>query len=189
MVKQHKLKRSIVDQFAEEPRSKTRTMVEPKVEDGADASEKKAPRKRWKKKNKSEGRYTSDNGEEEKFDGACDEMKGKVFSISRNQADNYAHSHKMLQIVAGVKYTAKVAAAIRDYKEKPSNLKAPIKPELSALIADGTLTRNDGVVPENLMDVYKESVKIYGRTELKFESDCESAFSLVIGQCSPNMIS
>ena len=133
---------------------KTRTMVEPKVEDGADASEKKAPRKRWnKKKNKSEGRYTSDDGEEEKFDGACDEMKDKVFCISRNQADNFAHSHKMLQVVAGMKYSAKVNAAIRDIKEKPSMMKVPTKPELSALIADGTLRSSDTAVPDNLMDV------------------------------------
>ena len=74
------------------------------MEDGADALEKKAPRKgRWnRKKNKSEGRYAYDDGEE-KFEGACDEMKGKVFSIGRNQADNFAHSYKMLQIVVGVK--------------------------------------------------------------------------------------
>ena len=72
-------------------------MVEPKVEDDAEASGKKAPRKRWnKKKNKSEDRRASDDGGEEKFEGACDEMKDKVFSISRNQADNFAHSYKML---------------------------------------------------------------------------------------------
>ena len=160
------------------------------MEDGADASEKKAPKKgRWNKnkKNKSSG-YANDDGEE-KFEGACDEMKGKVFSIGRNQADNFAHSHKMLQIVVGVKYTSKVAAAIRDYKVKPTNLRAPIRPELAALISDGTLLDTATAVPENFMDVYREKVKIYSKIELQFEQHCESAFSLVIGQCSPNMIS
>ena len=87
-----------------------------------------------------------------------------------------------------MKYSAKVAAAIRDYKEKPSMMRVPKKPELSALIADGTLLSNDTIVPDNLMDVYKEKMKVYARTELKFEADCESAYSLVIGQCSLKMI-
>ena len=39
------------------------------------------------------------------------------------------------------------------------------------------------------MDLYKEKMKIYAKVELKFEFDCESAFSLVVGQCSPKMIS
>ena len=132
------------------------------MEDGADALEKQAPRKRWnnRKKNKSGDRYTSEDGGKEKFDGACDEMKNKVFSISRNQADNFAHTHKMLQVVAGMKYSAKVAAAIRDFKEKPAMMKVPVKPELSALVTTGTVLDTATAVPDNLMDVYKEKMKV-----------------------------
>ena len=123
-------------------------MVEPKVEDDADASEKKAPRKRWnKKKNKSGDRYTPEDGGKEKFDGVCDDTKKKVFSFSRNQADNFAHTHKMLQIVAGMKYSAKVAAAIRDFKKKPVMMKVPVKPELSALILASTVVDTATTVP------------------------------------------
>jgi len=159
-------------------------------EDGEDAPEKKAPRKRWnKKRNKYEDRYTSDGGDEEKFEGACDEMKKKVFSIGRNQADNFSHTHKMLQVVLGTKYTSNVSAAVKDYKETPTKMKAPVKPVLADLKLAGKVDAKATVVPDNLTDIYKEKVKTYSRLESKFEQDCESAFSLVIGQCSPLMIS
>ena len=68
-----------------------------KVEDkdgDASVSEKKAPRQRWnnRKKNKSGDRYTQDDGEKEKFDGTCDDMKNK-YSVSAETRQTTSHTH------------------------------------------------------------------------------------------------
>ena len=100
----------------------------------------------------------------------------------------YATTMNVLVIQVGMKYSAAVSSAVQELKVKPTVLKIPVKPELSKLIADGTLTSADTAVPENLMDLYKEKMKMYAQVEEKFERDCISVYLLVKGQCSWNMI-
>ena len=163
-------------------------MVDPKVENkGADALEKE--KDCWDKYKKKPKASTQDTSGKEKFEGASDDMKGNVFSIGRNQADVHATTMAMLEIVVEMKYIAVVASAIRDLKERPVILKIPVKPELTTLQEYGTLESTDTAVPDNLMNLYKEKMKMYAREEKKFELDCQSVYLLVKGQCSPKIIS
>ena len=70
---------------------------------------------------------------------------------------------------------------------KPQILKLPDKPELSKLISDGELLSTVTAVPDNLMNLYKEEMKMYAREKKRFELDCQSVYLLVKGQCSPKM--
>ena len=155
----------------------------------ADASEKHPTRGRWyNNKKKPRASITATVGKE-KFECASDKMKGHVFSIGKNQANVYATTMNALVIQVGIKYSAAVLSAVRELVVKPTILKILEKPELSKLIADGTLTSADTAVPDNLMDLYKEKMNMYARVENKFELDCTSVYLMVKGRCSLNMIS
>ena len=95
-------------------------------------------------------------------------MKGNVFSIGRNQADVYATTMNMLIILVGIKYSAAVSSAVRELVVKPTMMKVPDKPELSKLIADGEILTTATAVPDNLMDLYKEEMKMYAREKKRF---------------------
>ena len=111
------------------------------------------------------------------------------FSTGRNQADVFVTKMNMLVIVVGIKYSVAVSSAVRELVVKPTMMKIPDKPELSKLIADGELTSSDKVVPDNMMDLYKEEMKMFAREKKQFELDCRSVYLLVKEQYSPNMIS
>ena len=88
-------------------------MVEqPKVENKNESTDKK-PR-RWRRNKYSTS--THDTSGKEKFEGAADEMKGNVFSIGKHQADTYTSTMNALVIQVGTKYSAIVAAAIKELK-------------------------------------------------------------------------
>ena len=159
--------------------SQTRTMVEPKVENkNTDAWEKKG---HWNKYNKKPKASTQDTGEKEKFKGANNDMNGNVFLIGRNQADVHTTTMSMFEIQVGMKYTASVVLAVQDLVVKPKMLKLPDKPELLKLTADREVLLTVMAVPDNLMDLYKEEVKIYAREKKRFELDCQSVYLLVKG--------
>ena len=142
----------------------------------------------WNRYNKKLKASIQDTSGREKFEGASDDMKGNVFSIGRNQADVHATTMAMLEIVVGMKYTASVASAIRDLKEKPAILKIPEKPELATLQGNRTLFSTATAVRDNLIDLYKEKMEMFARDKKKFEFDCQCVYLLVKGQCSPKMI-
>ena len=106
------------------------------------------------------------------------------FFIGRNQADVYATTMNMLVIQVGTRYSAAVTSAVQDLVVKPTMMKLLDKPELLQLIADRELTSADKAVPDNLMDLYKEEMKIYAREKNRFELDCRCVYLLVKGQCS-----
>ena len=115
-------------------------------------------------------------------------MKGHGFVIGRSQIDDYRHIIRRLQVVAGVIYSAAVLSAIRDLKDKPAMLKVPVKPTLTGLIPNGTLVDTTTVVSDNHLDMYTQKIKMNAKVEIKFELDCQRAYLLVKGQCSPKMI-
>ena len=143
----------------------------------ADASEKK--KGCWNKYNKKSKYSTQEASEKDKFEGASDDMKGNVFFIGRSQADVYATTIAMLEIVVTMNYTAIVASVIQDLKERPAMLKVPVRPDLVTLQANRTLTSTDTAVPDNLMDLYKEKMQKYAKVELKFELNFQSVYLLV----------
>ena len=116
-------------------------------------------------------------------------MKGNVFSIGKHQADTYTTTMNALVVQVGTKYSAIVAAAIKELKVKPSALKLPVTPVLSDMIADGTLPTGTTAVPQNYKDLYQEKMKMYAKTEEKFERQCMDVYQYCKGQCSPFMIS
>ena len=144
-------------------------------------------KQRWRRKKYSNS--TPDTSGKEKFEGAASEMKGNVFSIGRNQADTYTTTINVLVIQVGTKYLAIVAAAIKELKVTPTALKIPVTPVLSDMIAAGTVPLGTTAVPQNYTDLYKEKMKMYAKTEEKFERDCMAVYQYCKGQCSPFMIS
>ena len=143
--------------------------------------------RRWRRNKYSTS--THDTSGKEKFEGAADEMKGNVFSIGKHQADTYTTTMNALVIQVGTKYSAIVAAAIKELKVKPSALKLPVTPVLSDMIADGTLPSGTTAVPQNYKDLYTEKMKAYAKTEERFERQCMDVYQYFKGQCSPFMIS
>ena len=116
-------------------------------------------------------------------------MKGDVFSIGRNQPAVFATTINALIIQVGIMYSATVSSAVRELKVRPIILKIPVTPKLLKLIVDKTLATGDTAVPTNMIDLYKEKMKMFAQVEEKFKRDCTSVYLLVKGQCSLNMIS
>ena len=65
----------------------------------------------------------------------------------------------------------------------------PVTPVLLDMIADGTLPTGTTAVPQNYTDLYTEKMKMYAKTEEKFERQCMDVYQYCKGQCSPFMIS
>ena len=121
----------------------------------------------------------------EKFEGACQEMKGFIFDVNPVRSMQITHNRKTLErlkIVIGKEYKKPVLKAIKGMDLK---ILKDENQEPQPVYLDAEQTRmSDGAKIK-----YKSEMDTWTKKTEKLEAETNQVYNLVLGQCTDTMIS
>lgn len=155
---------------------------EAKVKMEADAIDRKPADDRRKLKNYQRNRNNNANRppKKEKFEGACADLKGHVFTAGSNRADQlriYTNTMDKIKIYVGTNYLPLVLETIETMTDVNY-----VEPQVADIAADpNNMTKGEEIKYGKLLDRHLANAE-------KLDTQKKQTFSLIYGQCDEEII-